>query len=164
MMASSLSHRAVAQGNEVWMLGPMLHINFGGEKTRASWGLELAYWNYNGFPYSFDGCLEFEKQKIRLYSEVQTGIGLAGLSMGPVVEFRSQEKNVKLGFQGSIWANYFLGFDFRIRRIGNETFICPGTYFKLPVGGIADDPDGDSDWDWDGWDVQRLAPIGGQQP
>lgn len=47
----------------IWTVGPMLHINFGGEKTRASWGLEFAYWNFAHFPYSIDMAAEFEKKK-----------------------------------------------------------------------------------------------------
>lgn len=142
-----------AQKNEVWMLGPMLHYNIGGEKNRWSFSIELAYWNYDKFPYSFDGAIEFEKQKIRLYTEAQTGIGLAGIALGPLVEFRLKEKAIKAGFQGSIWANYFLGFDIRVRGTGGETYICPGTYFKLPLGIYGDNDNDSNDFDWDNdWD------------
>lgn len=143
--------KLAAQTKEVWMLGPMLHYNIGGEKNRWSFSIELAYWNYEKFPYSFDAAIEFEKQKVRLYSEVQTGIGLAGISLGPLVEFRTKEKAIKAGFQGSIWGNYFLGFDVRVRKAGGETYICPGTYVKMPLGIYGDDGDdsNDSDWDWD---------------
>ena len=132
------------------MLGPMLHYNIGGEKNRFSFAIELAYWNYEGFPYSADAGIEFEKQKIRLYSELQTGIGLAGLAIGPVFEVKTKEKKVHLGLQGSLWANYFLGFDVRFRKSGDEFYLSPGTYFKLPVGYEGStDADGDIDWDWD---------------
>ncbi len=153
ILAIMAGGKLTAQTKEVWMLGPMLHYNIGGEKNRWSFSLELAYWNYEKFPYSFDAAIEFEKQKIRLYSEVQTGIGLAGLAVGPLVEFRTKEFAIKAGFQGSIWANYFLGFDLRVRSTGGDTYFCPGTYFKMPLG-IYGDSDGDSDdwdsdWDWD---------------
>lgn len=147
-----LFSRLQAQGSQVWMFGPMLHVNFGGEKTRLSYGLEVSYWNYKNFPYSFDLGIELEKGKSRLYTEVQTGVGFAGIASGPVLEYRSMDKKLKLGFQGSIWANYFWGFDLRLRRIGGETYFSPGTYFKLPstiFNGNANDKDSDWDWDWD---------------
>jgi hypothetical protein len=147
-----ISVSALAQTNEVFMIGPMLHLNIANKKRPLSFGIELSYWNYDNFPYSVDGCVEFEKGKIRLYSEVQTGIGVAGISAGPVLEFQTTAHAVKVGYQASIWGNYFLGFDVRLRRIGKETYICPGIYGKLPFG-YGEGPDGDNDWDWDSdWD------------
>jgi len=124
----------------IWTVGPMLHVNIGNEKVRASWSLEFAYWNFRHFPYSFDFCAEFEKKRIRLYSEAQTGIGIAGISAGPVMEIQTDESKVKLGLQGSVWGNYFLGFDLRFRTIDNKFFFCPGTYVKTGFG--ARDSDG----------------------
>lgn len=143
-----------AQTKEVWMFGPMLHFNFGDDKVRASFGIELSYWNYESFPYSFDAGLEFEKKKIRIYSEAQCGVGVAGISAGPVMEFRTDETKLNLGFQGSLWGNYFLGFDLRYRAIAGGSYFCPGTYFKLPLGiGYFDsDDDNDGDSDGFGWD------------
>jgi hypothetical protein len=155
VIATCFAPTVKAQTNEVWMLGPMLHFNFGGEKRHISFALELAYWNYDKFPYSFDGGIEFEKQKIRLYSEVQTGIGVAGLAAGPLIEFQTKEKTIKGGFQGSLWGNYFLGFDLRVRRTGKETFFSPGTYFKVPLGifGHQGSSSSHNDWHWDDdWD------------
>lgn len=162
LSALFIVHLAVsvpAQTREVFMFGPMLHVNFGEEKKRVSVALELSYWNYENFPYSFDGGIEIEKHRIRLYSEAQTGIGLAGLSIGPVLEFRGDEKKLKAGFQTSLWGNYFLGFDLRLRKIAKQTYICPGTYVKIPLGIYGDDPDGDSDFDWDGWDRSLTTPL-----
>jgi hypothetical protein len=118
----------------IWTVGPMLHVNFGGEKVRASWALEFAYWNFSHFPYSIDFATEFEKKKIRLYGELQTGIGIAGTSIGPVVEFQTDKPATKLGLQMSIWGNYYWGFDVRYRYIDKKSFLCPGTYLK---GGFA---------------------------
>jgi hypothetical protein len=140
-----------------WTMGPMLHVNFGGEKIRASWALEFAYWNFNSFPYSFDFAAEFERKKIRLYSEVQTGFLVAGISGGPVIEFQTAEKKVKLGLQTSVWANYYWGFDFRMRFIDNKSLICPGTYFKIPISGRDENGEkitgssnnSSNDWDFD---------------
>lgn len=142
---------STTKAQDVWMLGPMLHINFGGEKTKLSYALEASYWNYQNFPYSFDFAVEFEKGKFRVYSEGQTGIGFAGISAGPVLEYRKSDKKFKLGFQGSVWANYFWGFDFRIRKIGGENFISPGTYLKIPVTKVKSDGEEESNsgWDWD---------------
>jgi hypothetical protein len=108
----------------------MLHLNIGDDKLRCSWGLEFAYWNFSHFPWSVDMAVEFEKQKIRLYSEAQTGLGLAGLALGPVMEIQTNEKAVKLGLQTSVWGNYYWGFDLRGRFIGGKKFFCPGTYLK----------------------------------
>lgn len=137
-----------AQKPQVWMIGPMLHFNFSEKKMHTSFGVELAYWNYEKFPYSIDGGIEFEKGKFRFYTEGQTGIGLLGISMGPVMEYRKEIKNMHLGFQGSVWANYFGGIDLRYRAVGGTSVFSPGLYFKLPLG--LGDSDGDfDDWDWD---------------
>lgn len=132
-------------GQDIWTVGPMLHINFGDKQIKASFAIEAAYWNIYFIPYSVDAGIEFEKNKIRLYSEFQTGIGLAGGSIGPVFEFNTKEINVKGGIQASLWANYFIGFDLRYRRIGGKDFIAPGVYAKLPVYFYdKDDPDGEN--------------------
>ena len=109
-------------GQEVWTIGPMLHYNFGGEKNHFSWAIELAYWNVKNVPYSIDGGIEFNKKRIRLYSEVQTGIGVAGLSVGPVLEINKAERKAHLGYQTTFWVNYFIGVDYRYRRIDKTNF------------------------------------------
>lgn len=142
-----------AHAQEVWTVGPMLHINFGGgEKISTSFAVEGAYWNLSGFYHSVDVGFEFDRGKFRIYSEGQTGIGLTGLSFGPVLEFHKGH-GVHLGVQGTAWINYFLGVDYRIRFIDKKRFHGVGIYGKLPVAtsGMDDDGDGDSDWDSD-WD------------
>jgi hypothetical protein len=148
---------SISQESQVWMLGPMIHFNIADKHVKTSFGLELSYWNYEHFPYSFDAGVDFQKGSIRIYSEAQTGIGLLGLSFGPVLELRTTEGKLKPGFQGSVWANYFGGFDLRFRRTGDTFTLAPGFYFKLPVSGGAgshggDSDGGDWDWDWDDWD------------
>jgi hypothetical protein len=150
LLVFSIATQSNAQKSQVWMLGPMLHFNFSNKVMHTSFGVELAYWNYTHFPYSFDFGIEFEKKKFRIYSEAQTGIGLIGLSMGPVLEYQSDENKMKLGAQGSVWANYFGGFDLRFRKVGGTSSLSPGLYFKIPLG-YGGDADGDDDWDWD-WD------------
>jgi hypothetical protein len=140
---------------EIWTIGPMFHFNFGGgQKPTTSFAVEVAYWNVDKVPYSLDFGMEFDRGKFRLYSEGQTGIGLTGIALGPVLEFNSKESKVRVGVQGSCWANYFLGVDYRIRFIDKKKFHCIGLYGKLPfaTSGLDSDGDGDdwdSDWDWD---------------
>ena len=114
----------------LWTVGPMLHINLGKEKPTMSYGLEFAYWNSSHFPYSVDMAVEFERHLFRVYSEIQTGIGIAGVSAGPVLEFSSEKPLLSLGFQSSIWGNYFLGADIRTRFIRKKFLFCPGVYIK----------------------------------
>lgn len=122
-----------ASSQTVWTFGPMLHYNFGVEKRHFSWALELAYWNIKNVPYSFDGGIEFSKKRTRLYCEVQTGIGFTGVSAGPVIEYNKEERKLRAGYQMTLWMNYFLGFDYRYRRIDKTHFNCIGTYGKLPI-------------------------------
>jgi hypothetical protein len=144
----------ISSAQEVWTIGPMLHYNFGGGKKTTSFAIEAAYWNIYKFPYGLDFGIEFDKQKVRLYSEVQTGIGITGVALGPVVEFNSAEHHTRLGVQGSVWANYFLGFDYRFRTIDNQTFHAPGIYGKLPVAQSGfEESSSNSSWgDFDDWD------------
>jgi hypothetical protein len=141
------------QSQTIWTAGPMIHVNIGKEKTRVSYSLEFAYWNFSRVPYSFDFCIEFERKRVRLYSEAQTGIGIAGISAGPVIEFQADNHATKFGFQSSIWGNYFLGFDARVRFIDKKTLFCPGTYLKVGFAGrdkYGNKTSGSgNDWDWD---------------
>ena len=138
--------KANAQRSDVWMVGPMLHFNFCEKKMHTSFAIEVSYWNYEKFPYSFDGGIEFEKGKFRLYSEAQTGIAVLGLSLGPVLEHQKAESRWKLGVQTSVWANYFGGVDLRYRNVGGTSAFSPGIYFKLPLG------TGDLDGEYHHWD------------
>ena len=143
----------VSFSQEIWTIGPMLHFGIGGEKKNNSFSIEAAYWNIYSFIYSVDFGLEFERNRVRLYSEAQTGIGVTGISLGPVVEF-NKGGHPRLGVQGSCWLNYFVGFDYRVRYIGKEKLHYTGIYAKLPfaTAGLDDDGDGSSWDDWDDWD------------
>ena len=136
----------------IWTIGPMLHVNFGGgQKKSVSFALETAYWNVAGWPYSVDFGVEFDRKKTRLYSEFQTGIGLAGASAGPVFQF-GKDSGPKLGLQVTTWVNYYLGLDYRMIFMRHEKRMAVGTYAKLPVATHDLDTDGGHIHDWDDWD------------
>jgi hypothetical protein len=140
---------AIAQ--EVWTIGPMLHLNFGREKPTVSFAMEVAYWNISNFPHSVDFGIEFDRKKTRrFYSELQTGIGVAGVSVGPVFQVGGGE-GAKLGLQGTAWINYYVGLDYRMRFFRDQKHRAFGLYAKLPVVTTGfDDGDGDRrDYDWD---------------
>jgi hypothetical protein len=145
-----LNNSAFSQ--EFWTIGPMIHVNFGGEKTRVSYAVEVAYWNLNNFYHSVDGGLEFESKRIRIYSELQTGFGLAGIGFGPLLEFNMEEGNAHIGFQGTLWGNYFLGFDYRKRWINKTKYNCGGIYVKVPFASSGtgnSSGNSTSHFDWD---------------
>lgn len=129
-MIFSLNNKINAQS--LWTIGPMFHYNFGGEKRHFSFAIETAYWNLKNFYYSIDGGIEFGKKRIRFYSEAQTGVGVVGISCGPVLEINRAEGKVRLGVQSTVWANYFIGLDYRYRRIDKTNFHCIGLYGKVP--------------------------------
>jgi hypothetical protein len=135
----------------LWTIGPMLHVNFGGEKRSTSFGIETAYWNINATPWSIDFGVEFDRRKTRLYSEVQTGIGLTGISLGPVLQFNTGG-GTKLGVQGSCWINYGLGVDYRMRFLRDEKIHSVGVYAKILMASSGL-PSGSSHWShWERWD------------
>ena len=112
-------------------LGPMFHYNIGiKNKNRFSWGLEAAYWPKHGIG-SIDLGFEFESEKTRIYSELQTGF-LVGISAGYVREFYV-DKESKGGFQTSLWGAWFGGVDIRYRYLNGNHFIAPGLFVKYPV-------------------------------
>src|SRR5688572_24186818 len=91
--------------SQIIMVGPMVQFNFEGKKVRPSFAIEGSYWLLQDIPYGFDAALEFQKGKFRFYTEAQTGIGLAGISGGPFIEF-GKGVPVKAGVQFTAWANY----------------------------------------------------------
>lgn len=140
------------QVNRIFMIGPTLHFNFGDEKFNVSVGAECSYWNWKNFPYSVNGGVEYGSKKVRFYSEGQTGIGVLGLSFGPVVQYNFQNAKFSIGTQGSGWINYFGGVDLRFRFIDDTKILSPGLYAKVPFGfGFYDNTNGENHnhWDWD---------------
>jgi len=122
----------IVNSQEAWTFGPMLHVNFGGGRPSVSYGVEGAYWNLSHFYYGIDGGLEFGGNRIRLYGELETGLIVVGLGMGPVFEYNTNQSKAHLGFQYTIWANYLVGLDYRKRWIDSTTYNCVGVYVKVP--------------------------------
>lgn len=137
---------------QVVMVGPMLHLNFEGKKVKPSFAVEASCWWLKGIPYGVDAGFEFQKGKFRLYSEAQTGIGIAGLSAGPFVEF-AKATPVKAGLQLTGWMNYYIGADLRVRIYRGPDVFAAGLYGKLPLFVEGNNEENESEWwDWDDWD------------
>lgn len=147
-------YSTTSMAQEIWTIGPMLHFSFGGEKRSTAFSIEAAYWNITHFIYSVDMGLEIERGKLRLYSEGQTGLGVTGISLGPVIEFNFPESKVRAGVQGSCWINYIFGVDYRARFIDGKKFHYAGIYAKVPMATSGlEDGDGSTSYDdWDDWD------------
>jgi hypothetical protein len=129
-----LTSSTIAQNTSepIFFVGPMVHYNIGGGDKKFSFALEASGWLINKdlpLPLGGDLGVEFQRKKVRVYSELQTG-SLLGLSLGPVLEF--SENDPVLGFQSSIWSAFFLGFDMRYRRINKMNYYSPGIFFKFP--------------------------------
>jgi hypothetical protein len=140
-----------ALAQEIWTIGPMMHVNFGRGKPTVSLAIEAAYWNVRGVPHSVDFGIEFDRRKTtRFYSELQTGIGVAGVSVGPVLQVGGGD-GARLGLQGTAWINYYIGLDYRMRFFRGQKHRAVGLYAKLPVATTGLEGDGDSS-DWGDWD------------
>ena len=155
LLLSFISIISTAAYSQIVMVGPMVQFNFEGKKVKPSFAIEASYWLLKDFPYGFDAALEFQKGKFRIYTEAQTGIGLAGVSAGPFIEF-AKSSPVKAGVQFTAWANYYIGADVRIRVYNGPDIFSAGVYGKLPVY-VSKDMDGDGEddpdwWDWVDWD------------
>jgi hypothetical protein len=123
----------LSYSQEAWLIGPMVHINFGGEKTHVSYAVECSVWDAQHPFYGADAGIEFERNRVRIYSELQAGLLLTGVSAGPVLEINTLKNTAHLGFQSSVWANYFVGVDYRKRWIDHTTYNCVGFYTKVPL-------------------------------
>jgi len=112
-------------------------INFNISKTddkvgnRISVGLEVSVWEWgNGMPKGLDFGFEVEKDRVRIYADIQAGM-LLGLAVGPVVEFSNTGPN--LGFQTALWGVVFGGIEAKYRRINSKNYFAPGFMIKLPL-------------------------------
>lgn len=118
--------------NLIVFVGPKFNFNFGNGQHRFSGGLEVSAWTFSNtsIPFGADFGFEFERDRCRIYSEIQAG-AILGLSAGPVLELTRDTQT--LGFQGSAWAAIFLGVDMRYRHINTTNYFAPGIFFKVPV-------------------------------
>jgi hypothetical protein len=125
----------------VFMAGPMLHFKIG-SRGQPSWsfGLEASYWNVRHLPVGADAGIEYDSRGLaRLYAEGETGVGAAGAAFGPVAEIG---RGFRLGVQGSVWANFFLGADYRVRKVWSVPLEqSAGAYLKIPAYIPAREPD-----------------------
>jgi hypothetical protein len=117
---------------ERYTIGPMFHINFSKDEITYSIALEGAAWWDDAFPISVDAGLEWEPSKIRVYSEIQSGVYVVGLSCGPVLELDYVNLKPSIGIQVTIWANYYAGLDLRYRAMpGGGVITSSGFYAKI---------------------------------
>lgn len=132
-------------------VGPMFHWNFKeGGLDAFSFGIEASWWRFGQRPqerstwfislpdYKLPGYgvafgIDFDKHAVRLYAEPQVGMIIAGASIGCVAELPTSRKPPRLGFQGSLWAHYLAGIDFRYRHLAGDHYQALGFYAKLPV-------------------------------
>jgi len=112
-------------------------INFNISKTddkvsnRISGGFEVSVWAWgDGMPKGLDFGFEVERDRVRIYADVQAGM-LLGLSMGPVVEI--SKTGPSLGFQTALWGVAFIGGEAKYRRINSKDYFAPGMMVKLPL-------------------------------
>ena len=140
-----------ANAQDAVSVGPMVHFNFGDKKPRVSWGVEAAVWWLEGErPISANLGFDRRAGSTIIYSQAQTGILIAGLSLGPFIELRKEEKPL-VGLQTDFWANYFAGVNYRTRVGGGGFRHALGGYAKLPMGPFWKEDGEDELWEWD-WD------------
>lgn len=148
LIACLFAGASCAHGRDaLLMVGPMVHYNFGGASGSGwSFALEASYWS--GFT-ALDWGVEIDLRKqVRIYGEAEAGFGLAGLAAGPMIQFG--RGGFRAGLQGSVWANYFAGADFRLRKaFGIPLEIAPGAYLKVPADAFKGGTASDRGWDFD---------------
>ncbi len=99
--------------------GPRISINYGND-CNVSFGFETSYWIYEMYDYgsgygvsSNFGIEYYWGGRTDLYSELQAGVGLAGLSIGAFNTIIGDSPG--WGYQSTIWGMYFVGGDYRIK-------------------------------------------------
>ena len=138
-----------ANAQDVFSVGPAFHFNFGEQRPKVSWGVEASIWWFKDqIPVSANLGFDRRAGSTILYSQVQTGIGIAGVSAGPYIEFKKENTPI-IGLQTDYWLNYYAGLNYRVRygKGGNQKAL--GLYLKAPVMLGPEDENEDEDWDWD---------------
>ena len=136
----SFTANSWAQHDPYVTFGPMIHCNFSDNGYHFSWGLEAAVYKgasneelKKGIP-GVDLGIEFERTKVRLYSEFEYGFAFYGAAIGGFWENDWENHKNSFGPQGSVWLNFFAGVDMRFRGSDNGTVLSPGWYAKLISG------------------------------
>jgi hypothetical protein len=132
-LGACLAQARASNLTDVIMIGPMVHFDVSGNgPSRWSFALEGSLWSGTA-AYGLDAGLEFDTEgAVRVYGEGETGIGLAGAALGPVLELGP--RGFAAGIQGSGWANLLCGGDYRVRFMGDGSLTrALGLYFKAPA-------------------------------
>ncbi len=103
--------------------GPRISISYG-NSWDVNFGFETSYWTYKHWEYGFGrgvsvnfGVDYYLKSRVDIYSELQTGLGFAGISLGGFKTVYGD--NPGWGLQSTVWGLYFVGGDYRF-KYGNE--------------------------------------------
>ena len=126
--------------NSSW-IGPRTSVHLGHGDPELSLGLELSHWR----AWKQDGGEPSDKRRPMLgvdlgaeynlsadkwveYGELQCGLVLAGVSVGPV-----HDGEHGVGVQASLWVNFLAGVMVRFRHYGaSEQDFSVGLYLALP--------------------------------
>lgn len=118
-----------------WTFGPMLHFNFGKKWDGISLGFEVSRWTEidpdaeDDPMLGWDIGVEFQREKSRIYSEVQYGF-YAGASTGLYMELH-ESRPPDFGVQGSLWGALGVGADLRARIGTSGATFSPGLFAKV---------------------------------
>ncbi len=123
----ALSFGMLRAQTPVYTLGPMIHIYFGQDKTNLGVGFEGAIYSRIG---GIDLGFELRGRNLILYTEYEYSKIFYGLAAGPFIQLKNGDNKFLFGIQGSLWANFFFGLDYRLRGAKNFTEHGPGMYFK----------------------------------
>ncbi len=136
----------IISSSQIFTIGPVISWNFSDKQCKFSGGFEFGILalpiiteNNNETFLSLELGLDFERAKSRLYSEFKLikyipGKGIPviyGISAGPVMEWDKTAKTT-YGFQSTVYTWYFVGANFKYRRINGKNHFGPGMFFKIP--------------------------------
>ena len=119
---------------EILTLNFQINYHFSNKVTQSKWTatIESNYWKVvEGVPLGVNLGYEFGENTSLVYSELQTGIALLGISSGGYIDF---SHDIDWGWQNSFWANYGLGIMYRNRNaFSKRTRDIFSSYLTLPV-------------------------------
>lgn len=112
-------------------LGPTWNYHFGNGNGFHSFGFQIHYWDISpssfAIPSSFGLGIEGSSVHGAIYyADVQTGVAWVGTSHGVVYN-----SELGLGYQGSLWGNFFTGGQYMYRSFG-DGYHSPGLYITFP--------------------------------